>query len=402
MGKRDLIVISSYPDKGGVHTARTVGVASYTKLILQSLAKQFRKNITVFGEVLDKKENYNEDGIDVERSWKRGNIPSLIRLFSKVFFRQEMIILVSFEINMFGGYIHALIAVLGMFCLKVRGKKIMLILHQAPDDLNEMVASKFKLVISNVVLKLLYATFRMVSTRIIVFEEYLKKVVGGRNIAFIPHLVSELNNHISKSKAREILGWDKDKKYALVFGYIAPYKGIRELLAAWTAETGYQLVLAGGVNPNHLSNKTVLEYYDQVYKLAIERKVEITGFVREDLIPFYYAGSDVVILPYKKMFSSSGPLAMAWSMGKPILMSEALSKYLLSPDVKETLVQAGLNEKEIFVEINAKSLANTLRHLDLSKVKKYGKWGEKMSKQREIGIVSKMYSDEISSLQGER
>lgn len=401
MGKRDLIVISSYPDKGGVHTARTVGVASYTKLLLQAMAKQTRNKITVLAEVLDKKEKYTEDEIVVDRSWKRGDILSLIRLFSRVFFRIEKIVIVSFEISMFGGYFHAAIAIFGMLFLKLRGKKIVLILHQAPDDLNDMDINKFTLAMSNTVIKLLYTTLRMVSARIIVFEEYLKQIVGGRNIVFIPHLISDLNDQVSKAEAREKLGWEKDKKYALVFGYIAPYKGIRELLSAWTNETGYQLVIAGGINPNHQNNQSVLEYYDQVKRLAVERNVEITGFVAEDLIPYYFAGSDVVILPYKKMFSSSGPLAMAWSVGKPILMSEALSKYLASCDVRETLIEAGLSDKEIFVEIDPENLTNSLHSLDPIKVKKYEKWGELMSKGREIGVVSKMYLDEIATFQGD-
>ena len=71
----DLLVISSYPEKGQIHGTKTVGVGNYTKATLLSLIKKNPElKIKVLAEILGEQEEYTENKIFVNRSWKRRSI----------------------------------------------------------------------------------------------------------------------------------------------------------------------------------------------------------------------------------------------------------------------------------------------------------------------------------------
>ena len=74
--KPTLIVITSYPEKGVVHSAHTVGVASYSKNLLQSIKTQYPQlQIIVLAERLAACQQceYLDNGIIVRRCWKRNH-----------------------------------------------------------------------------------------------------------------------------------------------------------------------------------------------------------------------------------------------------------------------------------------------------------------------------------------
>ena len=81
MAIKKLVVISSYPEKGFTHGRKTVGVASYTKNTLLGI-KDLNKNlkIVVLGEILDKPEQYLEEGIQIKRIWKRSKFLDIFKI----------------------------------------------------------------------------------------------------------------------------------------------------------------------------------------------------------------------------------------------------------------------------------------------------------------------------------
>lgn len=399
MGKRDLIFVTSYPEKNRIHSDKTVGVASYTKLLVQELSKSSKGKICVLAERMGNDEIGVNGNIQVERIWKRGSVVSILSTFWGLLFRQNKCIAVSFEINMFGGYVHALIAMIGMGILKIFGKKTILILHQAPEDLAGVEPNQVKLVSGNYLLKIFYKILRLVTSNIVVFEEYLMRVVGGKDTVFIPHFVLPSDDELSQQSAREALGWDRNKKYALVFGYIAPYKGILELLSAWRKDLGYEIIIAGGINPNHAHNSEIKEYVEKVEDLARKKGIIVTGFVDEKLIPTYYSACDLVILPYKKMISSSGPLALAWKYGKPVLMSRALSKYTRSKDIKEAMDESKLNTEDVFFDNEYKDFSRIIGSINIPGIyKRFGRWSEVMRDKRNITSIAKKYANILDQM----
>ncbi len=394
---QSLIVVSSYPRKGATHAAETVGVASYTKLLLQSLAVKFNGKIIVLSERFSVPEKYFEDGLFIKRFWKRNNFLSIFRLFVFLLQRREKQIIFSFEINMFGNLFCTLLAMLGLFFLFICGKSVVFILHQAPQDMSDVETNKFYIFIKNIALKLWYFYLNIVVKKIVVFEKYLLNSLGKKAI-FIPHLISSTGSPISKLVARENLNLDQIKKYAMVFGYIAPYKGIKWLLENWTKDLGYELIVVGGINPNHKSNKLINDYVNEIYSLANKKNINVTGFVTEEQMISYFIACDLIILPYMTMFSSSGPLAMAWSYEKPAILSEKLKYYLDSEDINLALQKSGLKDGNLIFELNKEDLSRIIRQLDEDRLTSLKLFAKEIKARRKIEEISSQYLSLINKI----
>lgn len=215
----DILVISSYPEKGSIHSKKTVGVASYTKSLLTALIKgtsphptplhQEREssidsipttpfpsplrerlgegvsndiNITVLAEQFDGPETYSDDGVTVNRFWQRGNIQSILKLFRFVSSRKENVVVTSFEIYMFGSPLATITALFCLLFLRVfYHKKIILIMHQVLSDFSLLEKNLLKVFFLNFAKNLLYKLILLASTKIVVFEEQLKAHLLGRH-----------------------------------------------------------------------------------------------------------------------------------------------------------------------------------------------------------------------------
>lgn len=265
----DLLVLSSYPEKGTIHAEKTVGGASYTKLLLTTLQSQHPNlTITVFAETFGKNETYNEGTITVQRIWQRNNIASLFSLFQTIRKRKEKTLLVSFEVYMFGSPLHTFIALLSLLLLKLQKKHIFIMMHQVVGDFNELETNPLQALYLNTAKNILYSLISFLSEKIIVFEEALEEQFGknacaprSEKIVVIPHSISPVDV-INQKEARKKLDWEKNKKYILCFGYISPYKGIDALIDAWEEDEKTQLVIAGGINPNYIHDQSMCSYVD--------------------------------------------------------------------------------------------------------------------------------------------
>ncbi len=323
--KNKIIVISSYPERLKTHGDKTVGVASYTKNLLKNLRRLNKKiYFEVLAEKLNKKEKYYENGIFINRLWKRNSIQSILRLMIFVLNKKEKIILIPIEYYMFGGFIQNVFFLFLILIWKLLGKKqIIIIIHQVLKEF-----------------AFFYLPLINISDKVIVFEQKFKNILKNKKVYFIPHAVE---NRIFKYKLNK-----KNKKNlsCLFFGYISPYKGIKEILNLWENKFG-NLVIAGGLNPNHKKNKKYLEYAKDIKSL---------GFINEKKISKYFLENDLIIFPYKKFFSSSGPLSLSFSFEKPFILSRSLIGYFESPDFQEALKQTGLKKEDFIFDFNKKSL----------------------------------------------
>jgi glycosyltransferase involved in cell wall biosynthesis len=239
-------------------------------------------------------------------------------------------------------------------------------------------------------LKLWYFYLNIVVKKIVVFEKYLLNNLGKKAV-FIPHLISATGSPTSKATARENLNLDLSKKYAIVFGYIAPYKGIKWLLENWTKDLGYELIVVGGINPNHASNQLINDYVSEVYLLANKKNINVTGFVNEDQMINYFIACDLIVLPYTKMFSSSGPLAMAWSYEKPAILSEKLKYYLDSEDINLALQKSCLKDEDLIFELNKEDLSRIIRRLDEDRLVSLKLFAKEIKAKRKIEEISSQY-----------
>ena len=141
----------------------------------------------------------------------------------------------------------------------------------------------------------------------------IKIVPQGNYIPFID---------IQKDKfvSREKLGIPKNKKVLLFFGMIKKVKGLEILLKALAKvkekHTDVLLLIAGEVWENDFG-----PYQEIIDKSNLQEFCFLhTKFIPNVDVAHYYCASDLVVLPYKKIYQS-GVLMMALSFKKAVLVS---------------------------------------------------------------------------------
>lgn len=391
MVKRSIIFVTSYPEKGEIHSATTVGVASYAKQLAQDLGAQNKElEIEVVAEKLtNQSDTYAEHGVRIGRTWWRGSILSLLGLLGRLLRAKERRILVSLEINMFGGVGHTVMMLLGLAILRLCGKEIVIIAHQVPPKSTR--GGIIYRIGWHLGVKGYYGLLKLAGTKIVVFEQYLADSLKTKKAVVIPHALP-VTKGISRGDARKILGWNKNSLYALCLGYIAPYKGILRLIKNWNDEN-VRLVIAGGINPNHAHNHKVQDYVAHVTKAAKVHGVEMMGFVEEDNLENYFAACDVVLLPYEMMFSSSGPLAWGIAYEKSIILSHELGAYLRSHDLREAMNKAKLKRNDVLADFD-RGINFAVKQAVQNK-SKWQEFGKEMKMSRNWQVVGAKFLEAI-------
>lgn len=155
------------------------------------------------------------------------------------------------------------------------------------------------------------------------FELEDRRGVPGRKIEIIPHghYIQWYADNPSMQEARTHLGWPNDKFIVLFFGQLKLTKGLDILLDALPAvvvqEPRVITVIAGK------EAGTPFSYYEGI----IERNrlsrhvIAVIRYISNDEVPFYFKASNVVVLPYRRIYQS-GVLLLAMSFGVPVVVSD--------------------------------------------------------------------------------
>lgn len=363
----DILVISSYPQKGTTHGAETVGIASYTKNTLYHLKKLYPNfSCTVLAEILDSKDTYTEQGLTVKRVWKRNNFLSIVRL-STYIVSSKTEIFIPFEVYMFGHAFYGAVFLAMLVFFRIFGKRYIIVLHQVADDISAAETNTFRARVFPYIKHLLYGVIIGISHRVVVFEEIFKKRLGEhKNISVIPHAVESMDC-IPQDTARARLNLDSNKRYLLYFGFLSPYKGIDRLIDSWQEQDEWQLIIAGGGNPNYANDEKYQRYMHSLLVKAKDKNIHVSGYVPESQIADYFCAADALILPYTVFFSSSGPLSLAFASEKPILISEELKDYFKTYDFKNSLKNIDLTADDLIVSFESHKLYEKLQNISKHK-----------------------------------
>lgn len=190
--------------------------------------------------------------------------------------------------------------------------------------------------------------------------------IDQKKISIIAHGVLNLVKiaGVSQEEAKNHLGIQIKNKVVLFFGYIRRYKGLDVLIEAFSElekEMSDVILLIAGqpINDNW-------ERYEKLIKKNnLENKVKVEiGFVPEQEIEYYFAASDLVVLPYIYLDTHGGIGALALPFSKPLIVTDVggLPEY-----VKDERVLAKPNDvKDLY-----KKLKLVLENKDLQeKLKK--------------------------------
>lgn len=191
----------------------------------------------------------------------------------------------------------------------------------------------------------------------------------ARKIYVVPHgnYTPFIQIQQDKSKSKKYLGLPDDKPIILFFGMIKEVKGLDVLLQAFRKVIDINpqtiLLIAGKVWNDDFS---VYQHLIDENNLA-SNIILHNHFISHNNVGHYYCASDLVVLPYKRIYQS-GVLMMALSYERPVLVSDLES-------FKETLVD---NENGFFFKAEdiddlAKKLSFLLRDPEnLQRVQKNG------------------------------
>jgi len=138
------------------------------------------------------------------------------------------------------------------------------------------------------------------------------KAIESR-VHIIPHgnYINSYPNHIGREEARRRLGLDSRSRVLLFLGWIRPYKGVSDLIRIFRQrpDRNARLVVAG---------RPIDAAIDQNMKSLIGEDSRICyrpGFVDQADVQIYMNASDVMVLPYERVFTS-GAAVLAMSFGK--------------------------------------------------------------------------------------
>ena len=111
-------------------------------------------------------------------------------------------------------------------------------------------------------------------------------------------------------------------------------------------------------------------------------------------MPLYFESADLVVLPYRTLMSSSGPLSLAYSFSKPVILSSPLEELLLTKDMPETMQEAGITSEDLLFPLTS-TFQEKLSALkkDNAKLRQLTAFSKALGEKRSWNEIGRMYAD---------
>jgi len=139
----------------------------------------------------------------------------------------------------------------------------------------------------------------------------VKPTAKIKHIAHPPYAIEQ--TALDQAKCRQHLGLDPSKKTLLFFGLIRTYKGLLELIQAFSLlDDQYQLLIAGevyGAASNY--ERALANSSNQNWRF-------VNQFIPNDEVALYFQAADLVVLPYLSA-TQSGVRALALAQKRAVL-----------------------------------------------------------------------------------
>jgi beta-1,4-mannosyltransferase len=117
-------------------------------------------------------------------------------------------------------------------------------------------------------------------------------------------------DEVTREQARTQLKLDPQARVYLYFGYVKPYKGVEDLIAAFQALPDAQSVLLIVGKPLDEAIKSRIE----TLAAADPRVRTVLGYVSDDDVQTYFRAADVAVFPFRQT-QTSGSVMLAMSFG---------------------------------------------------------------------------------------
>ncbi len=161
----------------------------------------------------------------------------------------------------------------------------------------------------------------------------IEKDFPNMPIEYCPHpLFDHFGKIIPKDEAKRSLKLDVNKNYILFFGLIRDYKGLDLLIEAVhlteNSFANFDVIVAGEFYNDEQ------RYREQIQRYHLENRFHIFAqFIPDDLVPYFFCASDVVVQPYKSA-TQSGVTQIAYHFNKPMIVTKVGGLPEMVPDGK--------------------------------------------------------------------
>jgi glycosyltransferase involved in cell wall biosynthesis len=363
----NLLVVSPFPPKEKYSHPKSA-LASFTYNLIENLVGiDPELKITILADTIPDS-NTTLKSAHIVRCWTKNTITVFITLLECIYrYHSYKKVLIQFEWNVFGkGFYYLLSFPFLILALRILGKEPSIVVHGVLTDFSEITIEKsspFSTRILSFFARMFYRILSLLSFKLIVLEEYLRKQlidigISPVKIETIAHGVDNSVRLIHQDAAKKKLHIEQDQKLLVFFGFLVPYKGpdilLHTIVPYLEKNPNSKLYLVGGESTNFAKDPEYKKFIKNIYELAenFPLQIVITGFIANDEISTYMSAADLLLFPYRTLLSSSGPLSLAYSFGKPFLLSEKLTNYQLSQDFKNSMETTHISPKDIFFLLN--------------------------------------------------
>lgn len=320
----NVAMVTPFPSEGKIHEEGVPATASYSKQLVEGLSRGV-DGLVVFSST----SSYEKEHYRNEKSWS-SNLFFAFQVFLSILASSQDFDVVHIQHEFFhnGGFLHAAIFPILPLLLRVSGRNCVITLHNGVISRRELDSEFCRSnrlpdvpVFWRFGLGIYFKTISLLSSRLVVHEDKFKNIlVEGYGVS--RSRVAVVNLGVVDRPAEQNGSVEGELKI-LFFGHIAPRKSLKKLFELdERLDENYEIVIAGGKPPTRTDRFE--SYYENVRSEAEEKSnMKFTGFIEESNIPDYFQKSDILVLPYENLYSTSFPLHIALSYGTLIAGSGA-------------------------------------------------------------------------------
>jgi len=338
MGLRICFVTSHPPSRGRL--------SEYSVKVLRELGK-LPKIERIFVLSDSEPEGINSPygpRVDVKRVWRADSVASLFKVLLNVLFLRPDVVHFNVHFQSFGR--RRLVNFIGLslpfLCKALRVRSVVSI-HNLGEKVELKEVGLKESLLNRLGIRLATKLLTLASTVTVTvrsYAEFLERTYQCTNVEFVPHGTDRIENPPGPAPVNP-------HRTILMFGHMAPYKGLPLMLEIFThlmgKMPGLKLVIAGDSHPNFPG------YLDH-FRRSLPPNVELLGYVPEKRLPELFERAFVVVLPYLTATGTSGVFHLACAFGRPVvasdlpeireLVKEGASLMLVPPNDVESFCQA--------------------------------------------------------------
>jgi glycosyltransferase involved in cell wall biosynthesis len=333
----DLHFIGPLPDKHG----KVGGVGLYNLRFIEALATHASQSarIWVHAQVtFDPKQAPTGERITVTPAWRPG--PLAFLGFFRILRAKPGIAFFHYEVSLYGSALSSILLspIIALFRLK-KWKVHILLHHVMLPEFSTQAMREWKTPSpldgpALFLLKLNQQVISRVANIAIVHEGSQAQALPIGRTIIIPHGISVRPSRRNRALQTHV---SNDRPLTIgVFGFIAPYKGVLDVILAVgdLLRRGAPLALniIGGAHPRMKASDDYQQFLTELNAIAAQYpQITLHGYLPADQLDSAILENDIMLLPYRSTVGSSGALSYILGLGMPVAVSDYLASFMDLP-----------------------------------------------------------------------